>query len=60
MAITKARAVALLGIVPLQQPRIDRMLSAHVRKSITGLSTRWLMIDGSVVEFIDGKYRVVK
>jgi hypothetical protein len=43
----------------VRQARIDRLLATHTRKSVTGLSTRWMFKDASVVELRDGKYRVV-
>lgn len=39
--------------------RQARILSGHVRCSLKGAAKRWLFKDGSVLELMGGKHRVV-
>lgn len=67
MKFSEARSIAwkLLMLSPFLRSeerahRIARLLATHKRKSVQGPVTRWGFNDGSVLELVCGKYRVVK
>lgn len=67
MKFNQARKIAwaMLMLSPFlrreeRQHREQRLLASHTRCTLKGASKRWGFADGSVLELMGGKYRVIK